>query len=165
MRRMLIVPTAALILGTATLHAQGIAGRAPLPAPSVMEAKSPTTARIIGIRPGAGHMYAGETGRGFAYLGGTVGILLVGTLVLAANCTYVVATAEEDCGSSGLETAVTVAALGFYGWSIYDAGRAAQRTNARNGLRASLILAPVQLPRSATRDGRGVKLGISFATR
>src|SRR5688500_7224677 len=43
--------------------------------------KSPTTARLIGIIPGAGHMYAGEVGRGFLYLGGTLGILLAGALV------------------------------------------------------------------------------------
>jgi hypothetical protein len=164
MRRILIVSMVAAVLGTATLHAQGIAGPAPLPPRSVAEAKSPTTARIIGIFPGAGHMYAGETGRGFAYLGGTVGILLVGTLALAANCTYQVATAQEDC-DSGLETAVTAAALGFYGWSIYDAGRAAHRTNAKRGLRPSLILAPLRSPRSPTRDGWALKFGMSFPTR
>ena len=164
MRRMPIVLVGAVVLGTATLHAQGIAGPAPFPARSVPEAKSPTTARVLGILPGVGHMYAGETGRGLAYLGGTFGVLLVGGLVLASDCTYQVATADEDC-SAGTETAVTVAVLGFYGWSIYDAGRAAHRTNARSGLRASLILAPVRSPTSPSSDGRGMKLGLSFATR
>jgi hypothetical protein len=167
MRRLLIVPMAALLLGTPTLHAQAIAGPAPLPARSVEEAKSPTTARLIGIFPGAGHMYAGESGRGFAYLGGTAAIFVVGTMLMVADCTpeLLSGTGAEDCGSPALENAVTVVALGFYGWSIYDAGRAARRTNARRGLRASLILAPVRSPVSSVRDGRAVRLGMSFATR
>jgi hypothetical protein len=164
MRRLLIV-LGTLLLGTPALHAQAIAGSAPVSARSVEEAKSPTTARLIGILPGVGHMYAGETTRGFAYLGGIVGVLVVGTMLLTGECVDDLLAAKQDCESSTLENAVTIAALGLYGWSIYDAGRAAQRTNARRGLRTSLILAPARSPVSASRDGRVVRIGMSLATR
>jgi len=120
-------------------------------------AKSPTTARIIGIIPGAGHMYAGETGRGWAYLGGIAGLALLGTAVVAADCVADVYTGEETCGSSTGENVLVAAFVGLWGWSIYDAGRAAHRQNEKHGLRTSLIIAP--------RGGQGVRVGLSFAAR
>ena len=122
-------------------------------------AKSPTTARIIGIIPGAGHMYAGETGRGWAYLGGVAGLALVGSALVATDCVVDVysGSGSETCPSSTAENVLVVAFVGLWGWSIYDAGRAAHRMNEKHGLRTSLIIAP--------RGGQGVRVGLSFAAR
>ena len=160
MRRLLCFPLAALLAVAAPLTAQTASG-----ATTSMDArgKSPTAARVIGIIPGAGHMYAGETTRGFAYLGGVVGVLLVGGTALAVDCVGDLS-GGEDCGSPILENVVTAAALGLWGYSIYDAGRAAHRTNAARGLRTSFLIAP---SRRAALDGhpvRTVKVGLSFST-
>jgi hypothetical protein len=151
MRRVLLPALAILVFGVTPLTAQS-------------QAKSPTAARIIGIIPGAGHMYAGETGRGFAYLGGIVGVALVGGLVLAVDCTADIYSGSDQCGTSAGEDVLAVAIVGLWGWSIYDAGRAAHRTNAKQGLRASLLIAP-QRSRGVAHSGRGVRLGLSVATR
>jgi hypothetical protein len=158
MRHRMIGPALALVLGATALDAQDTV-RA-----TVAKDKSPTTARVIGIVPGAGHMYAGETTRGFAYMGGTLGVLALGTMMLAAEC-FSSLGVEENCHSSGTETVVTAAVLGLWGWSIYDAGRAAHRTNARRRLRVSLIVAPVRSIQARARDSRAVTLGLSVAMR
>lgn len=166
MRRMLCVSIVVLMLVATTLSAQGgpdstaTRGRDP-------GAKSPTTARLIGIVPGAGHMYAGETGRGLAYLGGMAGILVIGAVLTVGDCLgSVYADADEACGSyDTIGTVTTVAALGLWGWTIYDAGRAARRTNASRGFRTSLIVAPVGPPSLGAARRPGVTLGLSFATR
>lgn len=143
MRRLLCFLLAAPLLGAVSLHAQ----------------KSPAAARVIGVIPGAGHMYAGETRRGFAYLGGIVGVLLVGTTALAADC--IASTAgNDDCGSPVLENVVAAAAIGLWGYSIYDAGRAAERTNAAHGLRTSLLVAPSRTVGSSGRGRSALKIGV-----
>jgi hypothetical protein len=157
MRRTVLAPIIALALIATPLDAQDA------PSPPAAGDKSPMAARIIGIVPGAGHMYAGETARGFAYMGGTIGVAVLGTMMLAAGC--ISSLGEETCDTSGAENVVTAAILGVWGWSIYDAGRAAQRTNARHRLRVSLIVAPGRSVQSPARDGRAVKLGLSVATR
>ena len=125
--------------------------------------KSPTTARLIGIIPGAGHMYAGETKRGFGYVGGLIALGVIGGTMVALDCGNDVY--DAGCKSSAEENLLTAAVIGVWGWSIYDAGRAAQRTNAKQGLlRTSLILAP-QRSRGVAGGGRGVRLGLSIATR
>jgi hypothetical protein len=120
------------------------------------------TARVIGIVPGAGHIYAGETMRGLGYLGATVGIIVIGGTLMAAEC---VGSLGESCEDSSTEDVATVAALGVWAWSIYDAGRAAHRTNAKRRLRVSLIVAPVRSTLARGADGRALKLGLSLATR
>jgi hypothetical protein len=110
-------------------------------------------------------MYAGETTTGLAYMGGTIGVLVIGSMLVAVECTDDLLALEENCDSNGMENVVAVAALGLYGWSIYDAGRAARRTNAKHGLKGALVLEPARAPTSATRDGRVVRVGLSFATR
>ena len=167
MRGFILILLLSLGLGARPLRAQDGAGPANPPAGPTVDRKSPAAARVIGIIPGAGHMYAGEAGRGFAYLGGTVGLLAAGSLLMAGACVGDVlsASADEDCGSDGLENAVTVVVLGFWGWSIYDAGLAAKRTNVRRGLSASLIVAPTRVPTSSSDSGRAAKIGLSIATR
>ena len=132
---------------------------------TVSELKSPTTARLIGIIPGAGHMYAGEVGRGFLYLGGTLGILVAGALVSTADCYADLLSTTEDCGSNTAETVTLIAAGGLWVWSIVDAGRAARRTNAKRAASASLLLEPTRLPSSLGRDRTAVRLGVRLTTR
>ena len=126
--------------------------------------KSPMAARAIGIIPGAGHMYAGETRRGFMYLGGTAGVLLLGSVALATGCAGA-ALADEDCHADQSLDVLTAVILGVWGWSIYDAGRAAHRTNAKRRLgRVSLIVAPA-IPAARPVNERSVRFGLSLETR
>jgi len=139
-------------------------------APRAAEAgqKSPTLARAIGILPGAGHMYAGETGKGFAYLGGMVGVMVLSSMLVVTDCTAgaVVRDSEDSCPSSLLMNAAATATLGIWGWSIYDAGRAANRTNARRGLRVSMRLVPTMRGRSLSRvTGAGALVAIRLGLR
>ena len=127
---------------------------------TVSALKSPTTARVIGIIPGAGHMYAGEVGRGFLYLGGTLGILVAGALVSVADCYADLFSPAQDCGSNTAETVTLIAAGGLWVWSIVDAGRAARRTNAKHAASASLILEPARIPVARGADHTGVRLGL-----
>jgi hypothetical protein len=156
MLRTLFAPVVVLTLATTTLGAQDTARVA------ATGAKSPMTARVIGIVPGAGHIYAGETMRGLGYLGATAGIIVLGGTLLAAEC---VGSLGESCENSNTEDVATVAALGVWAWSIYDAGRAAHRTNAKRRLRVSLIVAPVRSTLARGADGRALDLGLSLATR
>jgi hypothetical protein len=126
--------------------------------------KSPTTARVIGIIPGAGHMYAGEVGRGFLYLGGTLGLVATAAAFAIDDC-VVELFSESDCGRSTGETVSLIAAGGLWVWSIIDAGRAARRTNAKRAARTSLIVTPTRLP-TALGDARtGVRLGVRISSR
>ena len=131
------------------------------PDTAVAELKSPTTARVIGLIPGAGHMYAGEVGRGFLYLGGTVGILLAGALIGANDCLDEINffNDQADCGASPGATVSYIAAGGLWVWSIIDAGRAARRTNAKRAATVSLILEPTRIPVELV-DRSAVRLGL-----
>jgi hypothetical protein len=115
--------------------------------------KIPTLARVIGVLPGVGHMYAGETGRGFAYLGGTLGMMMLSGMMLATDCAVdaVAGNGDDQCPGSLSSNAVFAASFGVWGWSIYDAGRAANRTNERNGLRISVRLLPTLQRHSVSR--------------
>ena len=159
MRRTLLVSIVALALGAGTAPAQE-------PAAPIAGAKSPTAARVIGIIPGAGHMYAGETGRGFAYMGGVVGAFALMSLALVAECYDDLLGAEDNCGNSTTEDVATAVVLGVWGWTIYDAGRAAHRTNEKRRFRMSLLAAPARVAvGSARRESRGLKLGLSLSAR
>jgi hypothetical protein len=132
---------------------------------TVPELKSPTTARLLGIIPGAGHMYAGEVGRGFLYLGGTLGILLVGGLVGATDCfTDELFSNQPDCGRTTAETVSLIAAGGLWVWSIVDAGRAARRTNAKRAATVSLLIEPTRIPATFGGDRTAVRLGLQIST-
>ena len=144
-RRTLLVP---LVLATLAIAPAVLDAQRPVSQPGVgrpratsSRAKSPTAARLIGIIPGAGHVYAGEPKRGLMFFGGTVAVLAIGSLVLATDCL-------DDAGSSGdctetyVDVAVAAATLGVWGWSIYDAGMAAKRTNASRSIRVSSVVVP-----------------------
>lgn len=156
-----IVAAAALFAATSSAGAQAPTTTAATQqhAPKL---KDPTTARIIGIIPGAGHMYAGEVGRGFAYMGGVVGLAVVGGAVLLADCFNFT---NDPCETPALPYIVVGATAGLWGWSIYDAGRAAERTNAKRAAQVATYVAPSLMP---TREGRqvpGVAFGVTIMTR
>ena len=121
--------------------------------------KSPAAARMIGIVPGAGHIYAGETKRGLTYLGGTIGVFLLGATLWATEC---VGSLGEQCEESDAvsDDIAVIATLGLWGWSIYDAGRAAHRTNAKRHVKVSLIFTP-----QSGGHGRGAGIGLAVRTR
>jgi hypothetical protein len=157
MTRMTLAVVAILTLGAPKLAAQDTARVA------AVGNKSPTAARVIGIFPGAGHIYAGETGRGFAYMGGILALFVVGVTAMAAECYGELLGAGERCDSSNTDDVAAAAILALWGWSIYDAGRAAHRTNAkRQRMRLSLLVAPVTSLRAAQGSVHGVKLGVSL---
>ena len=81
-------------------------------------------------------------------------------LMFAADCI-----GTENCGESTTPALVMLGRFGYWGWTIYDAGRAAERANARRRwLRISLIVAPVGPPFIDGNEPRGVKLGLSVAS-
>lgn len=153
----------ALSLGTTAGHAQRVTGGTFDPRRG-QGWKSPTAARVIGILPGAGHVYAGEPRRGLAYFGGTVGVLAIGSVLIAADCVGDVANSTEStCSSPALENGLLAVFLGVWGWSIYDAGRAANRTNARRAVRTVLFVAPARVPAAGRNDARGLYAGLRLA--
>jgi hypothetical protein len=163
MRRILEFSILALFAAAMPLGAQaGTDASTTAGARSAGGARSPMAARVIGIVPGAGHMYAGETGRGLAYLGGIAGLVVIDAAALVAQCVAGDGMYSDDgCGSSNVDDVFTAAIIGLWGWSIYDAGRAAQRTNAKHGLRTSLVIAPTRPSGTGQRDvGRGLKIGL-----
>ena len=156
MSRLVVASLLGLVLATGA-GAQGDPAFDPSRRPAAR--KSPVAAHVIGIIPGAGHVYAGEAQRGLQFFGGTVGVLAVGTMLVASDCAG--DGPDGDCASPLLENVVVGAALGVWGWSIYDAGQAARRTNARRGLRSSLLLAPGRVA-VAPRDERLVlRVGVA----
>jgi hypothetical protein len=158
-RHAMVAALAFLVLGASSLGAQDTMRVA------TAGEKSPAAARLIGIFPGAGHLYAGETGRGFAYMGGTLAIFLIGATMMVAECYAEVLGAGERCESSNTDDIATAAVLGLWGWSIYDAGRAAHRTKAkRRRERVALIVVPARPTPGAPRGGSRLRVGLSLAT-
>ena len=154
----------AAVLGVLMLGAPDVRAQDAVRAAAARE-KSPAAARIIGVFPGAGHIYAGETGRGLAYMGGTLGILVIGATAMVAECYAELLGAGERCDSSNTDDIAAVAVLGLWGWSIYDAGRAAHRTNAkRRQGRVSLIVVPARSTPAAAHGASRLKVGLSLAT-
>lgn len=164
MRRIPFLAAVAVLAFAADVQAQDTASTAARPVPQSLESrKSVTTARLLAILPSAGHIYAGETGRGLAFLGGMAGVLAIGTLAIVGDCIASYSSAECEENSSR-DTAIAVAFYGLWGWSIYDAGSAARRTNARRGFASSTILVEPLAHRSIEgMTSRGLKLGARFA--
>ncbi|HEU5183334.1 MAG TPA: hypothetical protein VFU01_02125 [Gemmatimonadaceae bacterium] len=122
------------------------------------ELKSPTAARLVGlVVPGGGHMYAGEVGHGILYMAGIPGVLLAGALADAPVCALE-ALGSSECERNGLWTASLIVAGAAWAWSIFDAGRAAHRTNARRAGRTSLLIEPHGHGRMAVRLGVRLRL-------
>jgi TM2 domain-containing membrane protein YozV len=155
MPRTVFAVVVALVLASTTLGAQETTDT------SDVGYKSPRTARLFGIFPGAGHFYADEPGRGLAYLAGTGGILLLCGVAAGLDC---LSTYEEDCGESDLDFA-TALAFGIWGFSIYDAGRAAHRATAWGRVAVPLVGAPGSAAPTQRGTERRLKIGISLRAR
>lgn len=128
--------------------------------------KDPTAARLIGIIPGAGHMYAGEVGRGFLYLGGTLGLFVAAGIASVSHCIEysLFGFDPPDCERSPEEVLALIAAGGLWVWSIFDAGRAARRTNAKRAARVSPVIEPTHNPAALGDNGTTVRLGVRIST-
>lgn len=103
--------------------------------------KSGAVATILGVfLPGAGHIYAGETGRGALFAAGTGLAFMYGFGDGRCKRPYTdVRTCETD-KSETLSAASFVSAFVIYGVSIWDAHRAARRTNAKRAADPSTAL-------------------------
>jgi hypothetical protein len=128
--------------------------------------KSPAAARVIGIIPGAGHMYAGEVGRGFLYLGGTFALVVAAGIASVAHCIeYSLFDSDPpDCDQPPETTLALIAAGGLWVWSIFDAARAAQRTNAKRAARVSPVIEPTRKPDAHGDNRSAVRLGVHIST-
>jgi len=153
MFRIVFAPLLALSLAATALAAQDTAR-------TTVGGKDPTAARVLGIVPGAGHVYAGETLTGMRHFATTGGIFLIALLSLAGDCL-----GDYECDESVTPGLVTLAGFGYWGWTIYDAGRAAERANARRRFRLSLIAAPGGSTLVRGSDAQRIKLGFSVDAR
>lgn len=115
--------------------------------------KDPGTATLYAVlAPGVGHLYSGEKRKGLTLMligyGGLIGGSLGSTLTClrATGCSYT----PMILGG--------VALLGAWGYGIYDAGNAARRTNARNGLTASIRPTVVPVSRASLRPGLALQV-------
>ena len=157
--RMSLAAAVALLAMSPLAHAQAPTTTA-ASHQKVSDTKDPTTARVIGIIPGAGHMYAGEVGPGFAYMGGVVGLAVLGGAVVLADCFNFT---NDPCETPALPYVWVGATAGLWGWSIYDAGRAAQRTNAKRGVQVAAFVAPATVM-TRTRRVPAPTLGLTITT-
>lgn len=174
-RLSLAVMIAALSL-PAISRAQGTTDSLPTSPTPVVHKKYPALAATLAIIPGAGHVYAGEGGRGLRVLGGIAGFSLAMGFLAVADCMVDLtsdSTTDELCESSAVENVGSAVLLGIWGWSIVDAGKAANRTNRRlveASKLAQLARVPltVQLSRRPTASGddaRAVNVGLRFNLR
>lgn len=114
--------------------------------------KNPTTARWLGIMPGMGHVYAGEGGRGALLAGSFVAVAIASSAIEASKCPSY--TGGASCNADSRTAFAVLAGGALWGviiFSVWDAGRAAHRTNKRNGVLGSLSVA-----RTAGIDGGAV---------
>ena len=150
MRTPPLVPTLALVL-TLAATAPPVAAQntlAPRHAPiAAIGHRSPLRARVIGLVPGLGHVYAGSPARGGAFLGGMFAVLLVGGSISDAQCEDPQYT-DEYCSSETLDIVTAVAAGGVWAWSIADAGWTAERANRRGLGRVEVVVRPSAMPRA-----------------
>ena len=121
-----------------------------------------TTARLFAIvLPGAGHVYAGEYGRGIALFGGTA--LSFGMAALVNTLPDCPMFAAEPChpGPRWPQTvaALAGAGLGLYVWvsGVVDAPRAAERANERHRHTRRARAAP--LIQASPTNGGMLRLG------
>ena len=124
--------------------------------------KDPKTAMSWGyLLPGAGHIYAGEAGKGWLLMATSVGALTAGAII-TLNSGDEDAEVGYDYDFSKGQTNWTPSYIGLgvfsIGWlySVVDAPKAAERTNRKRGL-SSL---PVRLDPYMMACGRGAEYGL-----
>ena len=151
----------ALMLTPLTVSAQTAPDSMP---PVAVPGKSVALARVIGIIPGAGHVYAGRWTRGLGFVGGMFGVATLTGLLLVGDCLADALSSSGDCKSTAIENLGVAAFYGVWAWSIYDAGVTARRTNARRS-GPSLNLALSKRPTASGHDTRALNLGLTFKVR
>jgi hypothetical protein len=149
-----------LLVTTAAAQTSTVSTTAPADA-TVPALKDPVVARLLGIIPGVGHIYAGEASAGFLYFSGTLGILGTGGYV-AASAAFSDHNNARFAATVGWAT--VIATGGLWTWSIIDAGRAARRTNAKRARSTSLLVEPVRMPVAHGGQRTAVRLGIRIGT-
>ena len=132
------------------------------------------------LLPGAGHIYAGESGKGWLVMATSVGALAAGTIVTLNSGDDSELSAAEDsfldqdfgapgAGSSTVkaeETDMVPAYVGIgvfaVGWiySVMDAPKAAQRSNRKKGLALRPVLVEPYIVAGKTRREYGLKLTV-----
>ena len=154
------------LLFVTTAGAQAPSGPTATPSDTTVSGlKSPTTARLLAIIPGVGHMYAGDKEGAIAVPALMSGILMAGVLVSAISCLPEPdADPPSDCDRTRPLKISGIVAGGLWLYSIFDAGRAAQRTNAKKTGRTSLLLEPTRMPVANGGDGGAVRLGLQIST-
>jgi hypothetical protein len=91
----------------------------------MMQYKDPGTATLISVlMPGAGHLYASETGRGLGVMAVSAGS--IGAGYYFSSCPG----APDSCGQTPLYIGIGLHFANWI-WSIVDAGDAARRHNRR----------------------------------
>lgn len=135
------------------------------PDTTVSGLKSPTAARLLAIIPGVGHMYAGDRDGAIAVPALMSGILMAGVIVSAISCLPEPdSDPERECDRGRPLKISGIVAGGIWLVSIFDAGRAAHRTNAKLARRTSLILEPATLADANGADRGAVRLGLQIRT-
>ena len=141
------------------------------------EYKDPKIATTWGyLLPGAGHIYAGESGKGWLLMTGSVGALGVGLGMTLASGEeddipdefdpfgnpQTLSTAEDIQDWTPAYVGLGVFSLGWI-YSVLDAGKAAERTNRKRGLS---WLKPVRVvpyvAGKADRREYGVRLSVEL---
>ncbi len=152
----------------APVAAQDSAAAAVARQPTILPQKSATAATGIAlIAPGAGHIYAGETGKGLALLGIGFGSVAVGTAVFlssatkdAQECTWDECSFQRTARNWGWFYAGAVVYTATYIYGIADAGSSANRVNARNARKAQLTLGSTTLGPTMGPTPQGFAVGM-----
>jgi hypothetical protein len=128
--------------------------------------RDPVSARVLGaIIPGAGHVYAGEYGRGLGYYYGTVGTIGMGAMTYVLDKCAFSFLSLEPCKSPPAwphqvaGVAIVAYGAGVWVYSAIDAGHAAERANKRHA-RQHAAVSPFVAPRAGNG---GANVGLSVA--
>ena len=154
----------------ASLAAQDTASHRVVP---VGQPKSVTTAQLLGLVPGVGHVYAGELNRAVAF--GMATYTAFALNAIGRNPDEHVCPSPppgdppaggETCGpTQDIATVVVVAVAGLIAWSSYDAGRAAERWNVRHGHQLSALIEAAMVPARGREERLVARIGVRMALR
>jgi hypothetical protein len=164
---------AGLILVLACVTPLAAQDTASHPVAPVGQPKSVMTARLLGIAPGAGHIYAGEVNRAVAFGMATYTAFALNAIGHDRSDRLCTSPPPGDPPAGGgvctpakrTSTIVVVAVAGLIGWSSYDAGRAATRWNARHGHQVSALIEPAVVPGRGREERLVARVGVRIALR
>ena len=150
MRLPILALTASLLLPVAS----AAQSRDTLTTRQIMQYKDPGTATLVSVlMPGAGHLYASETGKGLGVMAVSVGS--IGAGYYFSSCPG----AQDSCGQTPLYIGIGVHFANWI-WSIIDAGDAARRHN-RHLLSGNVRVRPIASVHSISPVG-GLQLTMRF---